>query len=69
MIPRIFLFAGENVHHVHRIYVENMLIENMLAEYVWNAFEDEEEQRSLHLGILPRTRSSIDLRNMRLSLL
>lgn len=43
--------------------------ENMLAEYVWNSFEEEEVQRTLNLGFMPHTRSAMEMRSDRLSLL
>lgn len=43
--------------------------EHMLAEYVWNSFEEEEEEREIVAYRLERTRSSISLRSDRLSLL
>lgn len=44
-------------------------IENMLAEYIWYAFEEEEDVRTLHTGLIPRTRSATSLRSDRLSLM
>lgn len=43
--------------------------QNMLAEYVWNAFEEDEEERRVFAYRIERARSSISLRSDRLSLL
>jgi hypothetical protein len=42
---------------------------NMLAEYVWNAFEEEEEERQAFAYRIERTRESISLRSDRLALM
>lgn len=63
---------GERFHQQIKKFEERFQgkkLENMLAEYVWNSFEEQEELESLQLGVLPRTRSSRDLRNERLALL
>lgn len=63
---------GERFHQQIKIFEERFQgkpIENMLAEYVWNAFEEEEEQRSLQMGFRPRTRSVTEMRSDRLDLL
>lgn len=63
---------GERFHQQIKKFEERFQgkkIENMLAEYIWNSFEEEEELRSLHSGFLPRTRSSKELRSDRLALL
>lgn len=40
--------------------------ENMLAEFIWYAFEEEEEERIMEYGRLERSRSSLTLRSDRL---
>lgn len=42
---------------------------SMLAEYVWNAFEEEEEERQAFAYRIERTRESISLRSDRLALM
>lgn len=42
---------------------------HMLAEYVWNAFEEDEHERKAFAYNIERARSSISLRSDRLSLL
>lgn len=42
---------------------------HMLAEYVWNAFEEDEHERRAFAYNIERSRSSISLRSDRLSLL
>lgn len=43
--------------------------EHMLAEYMWESFEEEEEEREIVAYRLERSRSSISLRSDRLQLL
>lgn len=63
---------GERFHQQIKVFEERFQgkpIENMLAEYVWNGFQDEEEQRLLTEGVMPRTRSAMSMRSDRLSFL
>lgn len=63
---------GERFHQQIKAFEERFrgkANENMLAEYVWNSFEEEEVQRSLNLGFMPHTRSAREMRSDRLSLL
>lgn len=64
--------------HGERFHQEIKLIEyhfqgksdsHMLAEYVWNAFEEDEREREVFAYNIERSRSSILLRSDRLSLL
>lgn len=64
--------------HGERFHQQIMLIEHrfqgkddehMLAEFVWNSFEEEEEEREVVAYRLERARSSISLRSDRLALL
>lgn len=50
---------GERFHQQIKKFEEpfqGKAMQNMLAEYVWNSFEEEEEQRCLQMGFMPRTR-------------
>lgn len=63
---------GERFHQQIKKFEERFQgkpMENMLAEYVWNSFEDEEEQQCLQMGFMPRSRSAMQMRSDRLSLL
>lgn len=63
---------GERFHQQLKRFEERFQgkkLENMLAEYVWNSFEEEEDLHSLREGVLPRTQSQKDLRIERLALL
>lgn len=44
-------------------------VENMLAEYVWNSMEEQEDDRVAEARRLRRSRSTLSLRSDRLSLL
>lgn len=64
--------------HGERFHQEIKLIEfnfqgksdqHMLAEYVWNAFEEEEQEREAFAYQIERARSSLTLRSDRLELL
>lgn len=63
---------GERFHQQIKKFEERFQgkkIENMLAEYLWNSYQEEEELHSLQFGFLQRTRSSMDMRSDRLALL
>lgn len=63
---------GERFHQQIKL-IENRFQgkndENMLAEFLWQAFEEEEEEREIVAYRTERARSSIALRSDRLSLL
>lgn len=64
---------GERFHQQIKLIEKRFLgkpIENMLAEYIWYAFEEQEDIRALQIGFLRRrSRSVSSLRSDRLSLM
>lgn len=63
---------GERFHQEIKLIEQRFQgknVENMLAEYMWYAFEEEEEKNFLQMGVRLRTRSASSLRSARLSLL
>lgn len=71
-LGKISYEQGKRFHQQMKKFEERFqgkAMQNMLAEYIWNSFEEEEEQRCLQMGFLPHTRSAMQMRSDRLSLL